>query len=86
MARSLFELRRSLAPRVPVDQWAASAGLSVAELESALREGRRSREKLVEMNIPLVASICKRYVFVLDHAEGYVRCLPVSHTSDSRDG
>lgn len=44
-----------------MDEWAESAGLNCQALQTQLRCGNRSREKLVQANLRLVHHVAKNY-------------------------
>jgi RNA polymerase nonessential primary-like sigma factor len=53
-------LRLGREPRL--DEWAAQADLSVADLEQVILEGDRAKRKMVEANLRLVVSVAKKYI------------------------
>jgi RNA polymerase nonessential primary-like sigma factor len=62
---SLFEAQEKLEKklrRAPEKaEWAADAKLTEAELDKAIREGQRAKQKMIEANLRLVVAIAKKY-------------------------
>jgi len=44
------------------DEWAAAAGIPLAELRSLVRLGKQAKHKMVEANLRLVVSVAKKYI------------------------
>lgn len=62
---ALYEAKESLAQalnREPSDtEWAAKVYLTQAELDAALMQGQRAKQKMIEANLRLVVSVAKKY-------------------------
>ncbi len=62
---TLLELKDKLSNQLNREpsqsEWAAAAKLTEAELEKALREGKRAKQKMIEANLRLVVAIAKKY-------------------------
>lgn len=43
------------------DEWAKNVNMSPAELDKALKQGQRSKRKMIEANLRLVVAIAKKY-------------------------
>jgi RNA polymerase nonessential primary-like sigma factor len=61
----LLELKQALTEKLDREptkaEWATEANLSEAELDQALRLGRRAKQKMIEANLRLVVAIAKKY-------------------------
>lgn len=55
------ELTKQLDREPTPQEWAEQAGISVSELNEALRKGGRAKRKMIEANLRLVVAIAKKY-------------------------
>ncbi|MEM9766845.1 MAG: RNA polymerase sigma factor, RpoD/SigA family [Cyanobacteria bacterium P01_D01_bin.71] len=61
----LLELREALQAdqeqELTYEEWAAAASIAIDELKQILRQGERSKRKMIEANLRLVVAIAKKY-------------------------
>jgi len=62
LERSRDELADALEREPTQQEWAAEAGMPLAEFERYLHTRRRAKEKMVQSNLRLVVSIAKKYM------------------------
>ncbi|GAB4343406.1 MAG: RNA polymerase sigma factor, RpoD/SigA family [Cyanophyceae cyanobacterium] len=65
-ANALATQREDLAVRLgrepALEEWAAAAGVAIADLQREIEEGNRAKRKMVEANLRLVVSVAKKYI------------------------
>jgi RNA polymerase nonessential primary-like sigma factor len=54
-------LIQSLGHEPTLAEWAQQANLGEADLEQALRQGKRAKQKMIEANLRLVVAVAKKY-------------------------
>ena len=62
---SLLEAKEALAKKLhrepTLDEWTSQVQLPEAEMNEALRQGQRAKQKMIEANLRLVVAIAKKY-------------------------
>ncbi|MGF1567127.1 MAG: RNA polymerase sigma factor, RpoD/SigA family [Nodosilinea sp.] len=56
------DLEASTGQALSLEAWAEGAGVTLAELRTAVREGNQAKRKMVEANLRLVVSVAKKYI------------------------
>jgi RNA polymerase nonessential primary-like sigma factor len=54
-------LTQSLGHEPTLSEWAEQSDLSEADLEGALKQGKRAKQKMIEANLRLVVAVAKKY-------------------------